>query len=177
MYELIHTLHSYEARKADDDLTSIESFLRRYPTSPWHISLLTNLGLLDYHYGYFTKALSSWERAWVLGRYMSDPKVKALVDRAVGELARMHARLGHSQELSLLLKDVESRHVTGPATEAITGAKEGLWMMRNQPGVAFLCGPMALKDLLRSLRVPQDHFTFLDKYRSGRSGVSLAQVS
>ena len=54
---------------------------------------------------------------------MTEPHAKALVDRAIGELLRMHARLGHAEQLKALFQDLGERHVTGPATEAVDGAK------------------------------------------------------
>ena len=84
----------------------------------------------------------------------------------------MHARLGHADRLETLLAEVKDRPVTGPATEAVTGAREGLWMMRNESGVAYLCGPMALKNLLLTQGVKPDKVAFIEKYRSGPQGVS-----
>jgi hypothetical protein len=89
----------------------------------------------------------------------------------------MHARLGHSEQLARLFEDVGERALTGPATEAQAGAKEGLWMMRNEPGVAYLCGPMALKNLLIAQGTSSDRLEFLDSYRSSPEGVSLAEVA
>jgi hypothetical protein len=100
-----------------------------------------------------------------------------LVDRAVGELLRMHARLGHADEVAALFEEIGERPLTGPATETRTGAKEGLWIMRNDPGVAYLCGPMALKNLLLAQGVPADQLAFIDAYRSGPEGVSLEDVA
>ena len=141
------------------------------------MALLTNVGLLNYHYGYFSKALTDWDQAWQSGRSYTAPQVHALVDRAVGELARMHARLGHADELEALFKDLGDRKVTGPATEAITGAREGLVVMRTDPGIAYLCGPMALKNLMLAEHAPYKDVEFLDAVRSGPHGVTLEQVS
>jgi hypothetical protein len=88
----------------------------------------------------------------------------------------MHARLGHAERLSTLLTEIGTRPVTGAATEAITGAREGLWKMRNEPGVAFLCGPMALKNLLLAHGMSTDRTRFLDEYESSSQGVTLAEV-
>ncbi|MGH8550872.1 MAG: cysteine peptidase family C39 domain-containing protein, partial [Methylococcales bacterium] len=63
-----------------------------------------------------------------------------MVDRALGELMRMHARVGHADRLAALFAEMGERAVSGPATEAVTGAREGLWIMQNQPGIAYLCG-------------------------------------
>jgi RHS repeat-associated protein len=167
---------SYRERAKVDDFRALENFLAGYPHSGWRVALLTNLGLSYYRYGYFSKAIDAFERAWREGREATEPKAKALVDRAVGELLKMHARLGHSEQLAALLNDVGRRGLTGPATELSTGAREGLWTMHNNPGIAYLCGPMALKNLLVALGVPLERLAFLDDYRSGPHGVTLAQV-
>src|SRR5207249_7230900 len=104
-------------------------------------------------------------------------RIKALVDRAAGELARMHARLGHAETLEALLRDLGERPITGPATEAIQGAREALWLFRNQPGVSYLCGPMALRSLLLSQGVPYAQVDFLNAVRSSPRGVSIAEVA
>ena len=78
---------------------------------------------------------------------MTEVKAKALADRAVGELAYMYARLGRVTELDELLRSVEDRAFCGPATERITGAREGLWNMQNRPEISFLCGPLALHSI------------------------------
>jgi RHS repeat-associated protein len=162
---------------AVDDFSAIGRFLDEYPHSPWRVALLTNLGLSYYRGGYFSKAIASWEQAWLEGRGLTEIRTRALADRAVGELARMHARLGHAERLALLFAEIGDRPVSGPATESIQGAREGLWQMQNNPGVAYLCGPMALKNLLAALGVARDRLSFLDHVRSGVHGMSLADLA
>jgi len=89
----------------------------------------------------------------------------------------MHARLGHADRLEELFKEVGGRAVTGPATEALAGAKEGLWQMRHNPGVAYLRGPMALKNLLLAQGAEAKRVAFLDAYRSPQGGVTLAEAA
>ncbi len=174
---LATALDAYEHTGNPEAVTPVEEFLAAHPDSPWRVALLTNLGLVHYHYGYFSRAIDAWEQAWQAGRTASDPAARALVDRAPGELARMHARLGHADRLAALFEDIGDRAVTGPATEALAGAREGLWQMRHNPGVAYLCGPMALKNLLLSRGAQADKVAFLDAYRSPQGGVTLAQVA
>ncbi len=174
---LFKSLTSYRDRAVEDDFSSLTSFLKEYPHSSWRVALFVNLGLLDYHYGYFARAIDAWSQAWREGKTMTDPQCKPLVDRAVGELARMHARLGHADALETLFKELGNRPVSGPATEAITGAREGLTVMRTDPGIAYLCGPMALKNLLLSEHYAYKQVEFLDQVRSGPHGVTLSQVS
>jgi RHS repeat-associated protein len=168
---------AYEKRHMPDDFTELELYVSHNPESPWRVALLTDLGLAYYHYGYFSKAISSWEQAWKEGRGVTSVRAKALVDRAVGELARMHARLGHADRIATLLDEIGDRPISGAATEAIVGAKEGLWTMQHNPGVAFLCGPIALRNLLTLLKVSSERLRPIEQYQSGPNGVTLAEVA
>jgi YD repeat-containing protein len=174
---LDRAVSSYRGQATDDGFQTFEAFLANHPHSGWRVAVLTNLGLSYYYYGYFSKSIDAFERAWKEGRPVTEPRAKTLVDRAVGELLKMHARLGHSEQLAALLAEIGERALTGPATELQAGAKEGLWMMRNDPGVAFLCGPMALKNLLLAKGVPAERLAYLDEYRSSPQGVTLAEVA
>lgn len=175
--QLLMAARAYQKQDKPDDFRLFTDFLAAHPQSGWRISLLTNLGLSYYHYGYFSKAIGAWSQAWQEGRDIEDPQGKVLVDRAAGELVRMHARLGHSDELEKLLIEIGDRPVSGSATEAVTGAQEGLWKMKHEPGVAYLCGPKALKNLMLSTNHSTQETQFLDGYRSGPHGVTLAQVA
>lgn len=44
-------------------LEPITQFLSIWPSSPWRVSLLTNMGLIYYHNGAFTPAIAAWEAA------------------------------------------------------------------------------------------------------------------
>jgi hypothetical protein len=114
------------------------AFLAKHPASPWRMAVQTNLGIGYYHAGYFSRAFAAWEQAWRAGRNATALPAKALADRAVGELARMHARVGHADALEKLFAEMGTRQVSGPATEMITGAREGLWMFDHDPGVSYL---------------------------------------
>jgi RHS repeat-associated protein len=171
---LIRAVKSY---REGHDFRALEIFLSEHPVSGWRVAILTNLALTSYYSGHFSKAISYFEEAWREGRAATEPRAKVLVDRAVGELLRMHARLGHREELSNLFEDIGERALVGPATELRTGAKEGLWTMHHEPGVAYLCGPIALKNLLRATGGPAGDRAFLDHYRSSPEGVSLAEVA
>jgi RHS repeat-associated protein len=153
------------------------AFLAKHPGSPWRMAVETNLGIGYYHAGYFSRAFAAWEQAWRAGRNATSPPAKALADRAVGELARMHARVGHADALERLFAEVGTRQVSGPATEMITGAREGLWMFQHEPGVSYLCGPQALKNLLIALNADPAKIKMVDEARSGPHGFNLEQVA
>jgi YD repeat-containing protein len=175
--DLARAVGAYRQQAADGDFRALEAFLTDHPHSGWRVAVLTNLGLSYYFDGYFSKSIDVLEQGWKEGRLVTEPRAKAMVDRAVGELLKMHARLGHSEQLAALFAEIGERALTGPATELQTGAKEGLWMMRNEPGVAYLCGPMALKNLLLAKGVPVERLAYLDEYRSGPQGVTFAEVA
>ena len=157
-------------------LAPFTQFLAAYPGSGWSAAVQLNLGLEYYRSGYFSKAIAAYQAAWSLGRNATDYRAKSVVDRAVGELARMYSRLGRATELEALLADVGARAVQGPATELMTNARESDWVMRNNPGVAFLCGPKALANVLLALGATPDAVSFLRAARSGPNGFTLAQV-
>lgn len=147
---LAAALLGYAKRSGPDDFASLTGFLERHPNSPWRAALLTGLGIEYYNTAYYSRALEAWEEAWTLGQKATDAKGKFLADRAVCELAGLYSRLGRMAELEGLLKSVGKRAFIGGATERINLAWEALSMMRNQPGVSFRCGPLALKSILRS---------------------------
>lgn len=155
----------------------LEAYLAAHPGSPWTLALQTNLGFGYYADGYYSKALNAWQQAWDAGKGATGLEAKRLADRALGELARMHARLGHANELDQLFAGVGDRKVEGAATELMTGARAGLWAFRNDPGIAYLCGPKALVNVLKTLKSAPEQVKVADDARSGPNGVSLTELS
>jgi hypothetical protein len=154
------------------------AFLSAHPKSNWRAAIYTNLGLGYYHAGYWSCAFSAYEKASALGRNVnSSPQARLMIDRAVGELAKMHARVGHDKELGALPKDIGDRPIGGPATETIAGARAGLWNFRHQPDTSYLCGPNALKNVLAALGAKRDQIKIAEDARSGPHGFSLTQVA
>lgn len=161
----------------DDPHAPFVRFLEAFPGSAWAVAVRANLGYAYYQAGRFSNALEQYRAAWQQGRDVSEPGAKGIVDWSVGELARMHARLGHQAELERLFGELGDRPVTGPATEAITGAREGAWEMQHDPGAAFLCGPKALVNTLRVLNGSSDSIAVADAARSAPGGYTLSQLS
>ncbi|HXG27937.1 MAG TPA: cysteine peptidase family C39 domain-containing protein, partial [Nevskiales bacterium] len=155
----------------------LAAFVEAHPQSAWNTALLANLGIGFYQAGYFSRAIESWRRAWATGRHATAPEARVLADRALGELARMYARLGYAEKLQALLAEADERAVSGPATETLAGAREALWSMRNDPGMAFLCGPRALQNLLLAMDSGTEQADFLEALRSDHNGFTLAEVS
>lgn len=153
------------------------AYLSKYPSSPWSMALQANLGFGYYNAGYYSRAIDAWQQAWQLGRSSQIIEVKRLTDRAVAELIRMHARVGHADAIDKLLADLGDRPLTGAATEFVSGAREGAWVMRNRPEIAYLCGPKALVNVMRTLGLPEDKVKVANDAESGPHGYNLTQLS
>src|SRR5262245_28660307 len=158
-------------------LAPLVAFARTHPDCGWTAAVLTNLGLADQRAGLFSGGLAAFQAAWKAGRTGSDARAKPLVDRAAGELASMHARLGRTDELDRLLHDIGTRALGGPATETLAAAREDAWIVHDDPGQALRCGPTALGNLLLARGVASDRVAFLDGQRASRQVFSLAQLS
>lgn len=174
--ELYAILEEYGSSAPGEGTSAIEGYLSRSPGSPWRVSLLTNLGMIHYRSGHFSKAIAAFDLAWKEGKKNQGPEQRAIAEHAFGELVRMHARLGHVSEVEALLADIDGRKLLGGASEAVAGAREGLWVMKNEPGIAYLCGPMALKAILELGEPDQEAMAAVRAIRSGEKGVTLAEL-
>ncbi len=152
-------------------------YLAANPASPYAMALQTNLGLGYYESGYYSRALDAWQQAWDAGKSSTVPEAKRLADRAFGELVRMHARVGHLTELNQLLASVGDRVIEGAAAEFVTGAREGAGVMRQQPEIAYLCGPKALVNVLKTLDAKPEQIKTADEAKSGVHGVTLTELA
>ena len=173
---LADALEAYRRRTVNDDVSALTGFLERYPRSAWRASLLTNLGIIYRHTGYFSRAMDAWEEAWQISRDETGAGPHAVADRAVGELAQINAWVGRYERLEPLMDEVQHRAVRGASVDKLQDAREGLWMMHNKPGVSFKCGPYALA------RVEAEQYPDwladpkVQAARSSTNGMSLAQV-
>lgn len=153
------------------------AYLSKFPASPWSMALQADIGFGYYNAGYYSRAIDAWQQAWQLGRNSAIIEVKRLTDRAVAELIRMHARVGHADAIDKLLADLGDRPLTGAATEFVSGAREGAWVMRNRPEIAYLCGPKALVNVMRAQGIAEDRVKVANEAESGPHGYNLTQLS
>ncbi|HLH56683.1 MAG TPA: cysteine peptidase family C39 domain-containing protein, partial [Verrucomicrobiae bacterium] len=173
---LASALQDYSERTNPDDFSSLTAFLTAHPNSAWSPALLSELGTEYYNTAHYSLALDAWAKAWTLTKAAADPNGKAVGDRAAGELAYMYARVGRMIELEELLKSVEGREFVGPATERISGARGGLWNMKNRPEIAFRCGPLALRQIKLAIDPAHPCDELIIKSASTQKGFSLPQV-
>jgi hypothetical protein len=167
----------YQNRADPDDFSALTGFLAAYPKSAWRPAVLTDLGIDYLHFGYFSRARAAWEEAWREGRDATEPRAKALVDRAVGELVELAARFDSRDRLAALLAEIGTRPVGGSATEMVQHGRETLWVMKTDPRHLYICGPIALKMLLLSQHASEQEVYFLNWIKAdGPQGTSLAEV-
>jgi RHS repeat-associated protein len=161
----------------DDYAKPLLAFVAAHPGSNWNAALYANIGFGYYRAGYYSRTFTYLDKAWRLGRNATTSQARLMIDRAVGELARMHARVGHDKELEALFADIGKRPIGGPATELIQGAHEGLWDFRHRPEISFLCGPNALRNILLALKASPEQVKVAQDARSGAHGFSLEQLA
>ncbi|MDD2710648.1 MAG: hypothetical protein PHV34_21930, partial [Verrucomicrobiae bacterium] len=174
---LAQALLAYQKRKANDEVADFEKILQTYPESRWKVALLTNLGLIYRQTGWFTKAFNAWEEAWWIGKNEAGQREKAIVDRAVSELARLNSSFCRYERLNALMWELKGREMRGASAERVNAARLGLWLMENVSDESFRCGPMAL-DRLRSWKKPllAGDIKIHMAASSGRNGFSLTQL-
>jgi RHS repeat-associated protein len=161
----------------DDYVKPLLAFIDSHPNSNWNATLYTNIGLGYAHAGYYSRTFTYMEKAWQAGRNATNPQAHLIVDRAVGQLANMHARVGHDKELRALFSDIGNRPIGGPATELLQGAREGLWTFKHDTGFAYLCGPKALANVLTVLKASHKQLKVANDARSGPHGFSLPELA
>jgi len=151
---LARAIERYHANGKTEEVEPFVAFLERFPDSPWSPSLRTDLGMVYFHCGYFTKALASWDQALVKVQGGDTPEIRAVRVRALQELIDLNARLGRVPRLRELLALIKRDPIPGWAEESVTGAEEGLDLMVHHPERAYRCGPLGLAMIKRAMKQP-----------------------
>lgn len=172
---LAQTLVKYLKRSDPEDQSIILKYLRENPGSPWKVSLLVNLGILWRENGYFLQALAAWKEAWQLSKNQTNYRTKALADRAFGEMAELYAWVGRYKTLKSLFAQVPHRVFIGGAQQMVSEARDGLWVLNNDPGAGFMCGPYALNQIITTTHA-HANLKVLSATRSTQRGFSLAKL-
>lgn len=174
---LAQALTAYKDRASPEDLSSLTGFVAKYPQSGWTPALETNLGISYLHDGYFSKAITAWNAAWLQGKNATDPRARALVDSDIGDLAQLYGAFGQLHNLNTLFNEIGKRPITGSATEAVQDAREEMSMVHRDPRHLFNCGPEALNFLMLAENPHDQRGSTLQFYPSGTVGTNLAQVA
>ena len=168
--ELQAAITAWERSGRPDSFAALETFVGQHPDSAWAIAVQANLGILAVEQACFSVALRWLEQAFLAGQDVQETQMRSLVDRTLGELLRLSARLGDVTALDRWLRIADTRSMRGAATEARTAARIALWSLRNQTGVAHRCGAAALKGVLLA-KEPSPALPILKTLESARSGI------
>ena len=168
------TINQYLAERRPEIL---EAFLSQWPESRWAAALEHNLGLLKYREGHFTAALGYWESAWQRAKNSKDPRLQALANQSVAELAQMQARLGRIEELKPLLGGLNKSEAGGTARQMLQSAAEALHTMQTDPGQSFKCGPFALAEVRKALGIPEAFARPIIEIQSPQQGFALSEIA
>jgi RHS repeat-associated protein len=171
---LLDAIDRYNRRVVPNDRSALSEFLAMNSRSAWAASLYVNMGIVDLHEGYYSRAIDAWRMAWAQGE--KAPRAKALVDRAVGELARLYASLGKNDELTVLFQEIGKRRITGSATEAIQTAREELALAQTDPRHLFMCGPFALASVMKNTGAKPEQLELVRSYLAEPQGTNLAEI-
>jgi RHS repeat-associated protein len=162
---------------SDKGSERLEEFLRDWPESRWTAALEHNLGLLKYREGFFTAAMSYWQNAWERAKDSEDPRLRALANQALAELAGMQARLGRIEVLRPLLGILKEREVGGSARQMLGTSADALHEMENRPEKCFKCGPFALAEVRKSLGIANAFSPEILEIESPYRGFSLSEAA
>ena len=174
---LLARLQDWLSRNNAENTAELDHFVRTNPKNAWTPSLALNLGLIHYHQGRFSQALEQWQLAWDQGRHARGDAQQRTAQRAYAEMLRMYSRVGRKADVARLLDQSKDQRFSGPASGMLTQAREALWLMDNEPGKAFMCGPLALRTLLSRISAQAPGLRVLDQVQSPRGGFDMASLA
>jgi len=175
--DLSAALHRYASRTNLDDVSALIEFCERYPETRWCVGVLYNLAHIYYFQGRYSKALATWDQAWQEGKTATDPAAVALANQALAELGKMNGRLGRTTRLEELLKEADSRQLIGSSAQEIADIRDGLALMKHDPGHAFRCGPLALSEIRRCQHISNAGDELIRAEQSTSKGCSFVQIA
>jgi RHS repeat-associated protein len=167
---------AYARAGRGEDFRPLEAFLAEHPDGRYRPALLANLGLLHREAGRFSRAIESLEEAWRASRGLEGAAAQAVALRALSDLLEIHFVFGHADELRTVLAEVDLAALHGPATERVTLAQEGLWILENKHEEALPSGSTALARVRSVLRPGAPPEPKLVSFPATHDGASLPEL-
>lgn len=154
----------------------MEDFLRRHPKSAWSGSVLAGVGGVYRRTGSLSKAVEVWRAAWLVSKDATEPRARAIADRAVSELVALNACVGRKEALEEVLDEVEGRPLVGAAALKVVRARQAHWLMVHRPDEAYQGGAVAIDRILMAFHGGRRLDYRIPEARSSLTGMSLAQI-
>jgi len=171
--DLAHALDAFMASSDLENYQPIQNYLEAHKASPWRASLLVDLGFQYRQKGYLSRALECLEQAWPLSKPATGSKEKGVALRALGELADLHALLGHCERVDALLSESQGMALNGVVSEKLSWARHAVARIRANPEEAYRCGPISLNTLKKFMENKSTGDNVLATIPATREGTSL----
>src|SRR5665213_1241793 len=175
-HDLATAIKQTLADPTDESSQNFENFVQKYPQSRWVLSVELNRGFALYRQGYFSESVDAYQKAWDAGKTETQKPAVDLADRALVELMQMNCRVGRIDTIKSLLKQMKDRHPSGNTAREYVNTQQAAWFMTNVPGRSFLCGPFALKSILKNQKSESANDSIFDKVESPETGFSLSAL-
>ncbi len=175
-HDLAAAIKQTFADQSDDSLQNLQDFVTKYPESRWVVAVELNRGLMLYKHGYFTKVVEAYQTAWNAGKTETLKPAVELAARAAAELMQMNCRVGRLDEAKSLMAELKNAKPDSVAAFEINRTKQAIWHMENKPGSSFLCGPFALKEILKYQKSLAANDRLFQTFQSPKTGFSLDKV-
>ena len=134
-------------------IPALELFVETYTNSVWTPSLRNNLGFYYRNKGRYLLALTHWATVWETMKLADSGTAKEVADFALAHLTRLLASLGRKETLEAIFQETQGRVLdAGPLQQILESTREGFAVMRNEPGLAYRCGTLALSRVARILQ-------------------------
>ncbi len=174
LWEGVQILRSQGAEAC---VAALERFVKAHPQSAWAASLQSNLGKYHRDHGRYTPALQHWKAAWEATGKLSEARAKRVADYTFAHWTRLLASLGRKDMLLKLFEETKGRGFDGgPLQQIINGTRDGLVVMMRDPGVAYKCGPFALRQMMTALRQTNANWKVLADIPSPETGFSMTAL-
>jgi RHS repeat-associated protein len=151
--DLVNAIKAYRATTDAEDFSPLDKFLQDHPDSAYCAGVLTNLGYLAFQFGYYSKAIDYYERAWNIGKALDMPKTpeeQEIVSGAGIRLAGLYSRVGRRVDLEALIKALKPYPRWGGDENRYEHAMQAASMMELKPGISYNCGPLALLTIVKA---------------------------
>jgi RHS repeat-associated protein len=174
-HALSAAITAYQEQPDRQDLSALDTFVRKNPRSAWTPSLLVGLGRAWYDQGRYSRALEAYEQAFRLTKNRDNGAAVHAISGAL--YAKMLARVGRRDELAAFFEKEEAAKAALPdAKELLSQAKGGLWTMKHCPGISFRCGSMALYNVGAAAAASRFQPKILLGTDSPQNGFSLQEL-
>lgn len=173
---LAGALLAYKGQANPIGFDAITAFVQAYPGSKWRASLEVEMGVLLREAGSFSKSLELLSSAWSRSKGGEGIEVRAMADRAFGEMADLCARAGRTDQLVAMFDEAGSRDFQGPGAVMVARSRAALRFMTSNPEKGFLCGPLAVNSILNRGSAAASLNGEVNAENSGEKGTSLLQL-